>query len=105
MISGSNLYDFVQCPHRVVLDKFGNVDERDEVNPFVELLWKQGVSHEREIVGILGIVTDLTQISSDRRAQATLDAMQRGDELIYGGLIESADLIGIPDLLARRVGG
>src|ERR1035437_1462536 len=43
MISATQLYDFVHCPHRVSMDAFGDATERDETSPFVELLWEQGL--------------------------------------------------------------
>ena len=63
MISASQLYDFVQCPHRVALDQFGDKSRRDEPNSFVQLLWEQGVDHEANIIADLGISTDLRQLS------------------------------------------
>lgn len=36
MISATQLYDFVHCPHRVSMDAFGDATERDETSPFVE---------------------------------------------------------------------
>lgn len=50
MISGSHLYDFSQCPHRVYLDVHGDPAERDEPNPFVQMLWEHGNVHEDTIV-------------------------------------------------------
>ena len=50
MISASQLYDFVRCPHRIALDVYGDQSRRDETNPFVQLLWEQGVDHEENMV-------------------------------------------------------
>jgi predicted RecB family nuclease len=105
MITGSQLYDFVRCPHRVALDVFGNPAEKDEPNAFVELLWEQGVAHEVEIVGALGITADMSTVSAELREQETIAAMQRGEPLIYGGRISSGDMIGVPDLLEKRENG
>ena len=46
MISATQIYDYVQCPHRVFLDAFGDRALRDEPNAFVQLLWEQGVVSE-----------------------------------------------------------
>jgi hypothetical protein len=36
------LYDLVQCPHRPAMDLFGDPAKRDEINPFIQLLWEKG---------------------------------------------------------------
>src|SRR5438552_13012571 len=40
-ITASMLYDLVACPHRVSMDLFADPAERDEVSPFVQLLWER----------------------------------------------------------------
>ena len=46
-ITGSKLYDYIQCPHKVWRDVYGPKEEKiTETNPFVELLWNRGVAHE-----------------------------------------------------------
>ncbi len=104
MISATHIYDFVQCPHRVTLDLFGNPAERDEPNPFVELLWEQGITHENDIAAKLGITANLKAIPITNREQETLAAMKRGESLIYGGRLTSGNLVGEPDLLELRDG-
>jgi len=47
------LYNFVQCPHRVSLDIFGNPSEKDPVSVFVQLLWDKGNEFEREVIANL----------------------------------------------------
>jgi hypothetical protein len=46
-VTASVLYDVMQCPQRVALDAFGDPAQRDEVNPFVRLLWERGTLFER----------------------------------------------------------
>ncbi len=46
---------------------------------------------------------DLSGEDAGAREQLTLDAMRRGEPLIYGGRISADGLLGVPDLL-RRVG-
>lgn len=102
MISASQLYDFVQCPHRVALDAFGDQSLRDDPNSFVQLLWEQGVAHEANIVASLGISENISQVPLADRERETLAAMQRRVPLIYGGRLTSGDLVGEPDLLELR---
>ncbi len=41
----------------------------------------------------------------DEKERLTLDAMRRGEPLIYGGRISADGLLGIPDLLRREGSG
>src|SRR6185312_1982139 len=98
-ITASTLYDLVQCPQRVALDAFGEPAERDEINPFVRLLWERGTLFERDTIGKLQLpFTDLSEVDQPSRERLTLEALSRGDPLIYGGHITSGDLVGFPDL-------
>ena len=40
------LYDLVSCPHRVRMDIYGDPADRDEINPFVQMLWEKGSLYE-----------------------------------------------------------
>ena len=102
MISASQLYDLVQCPHRVALDLFGNQAAREPPNPFVQLLWEHGLDHEASIAAGLAISANLMQVPIDAREGETRAAIQRGERLIYGGRLVCGDLLGEPDLLERR---
>ena len=105
-ITASMLYDMVQCPHRVFLDLYGDTSLRDPVSPFVQMLWERGTLHEEEVIDSTGqTYTDLSGLSAEIREKATLDAMERGDPLIYSGRIKADDLMGIPDLLRKTSGG
>jgi predicted RecB family nuclease len=105
-VTASVLYNLVQCPQRVVLDAFGDTANRDEVNPFVRLLWERGTLFERETIAELELpFTDLSKASDTDRERLTLEAMARGDSLIYGGRISAEDLLGVPDLLRNETGG
>jgi predicted RecB family nuclease len=100
------LYNYVQCPHRVSLDLFGNSTEKDPVSVFVQLLWEKGNAFEREVIENLKLpFCDLSSYSKEEKETATLEAMRRGDELIYAGRIVSGNLLGEPDLLRRQYGG
>jgi predicted RecB family nuclease len=105
-VTAAVLYDFVQCPHRVVLDAFGNAADRDAINPFVRLLWERGMLFERETIASLQLpFLDLSIANDADRERLTLEAMARGESLIYGGLIHADDLLGMPDLLRKEAGG
>jgi predicted RecB family nuclease len=99
-ITAAMLYDYVQCPHRVAMDLFEDVKLKDDVSPFVQLLWDKGSLYEKEVIRNLAIpFTDLSQYGLDEKEQKTAEAMDRKDQLIYGGRIRAVDLLGDPDLL------
>jgi predicted RecB family nuclease len=105
-ITASTLYNLVQCPQRIALDAFGDPALRDETNPFVRLLWERGTLYEREIIANLSMpCIDLSSLGEEEREAQTLEAMRRGEGLIYGGRISADDLLGIPDLLRKEAGG
>ena len=105
-VTASTLYNLVACPQRVALDAFGDPDERDEISPFVQLLWEKGSLFEKETIAGLAVpFLDLSHLEGVEKEHATLDAMRRGEPLIYSGRISSGELLGIPDLLRKEVGG
>jgi predicted RecB family nuclease len=106
MITASLLYDLIECPQRVALDAFGDVADRDKINPFVRLLWERGALFERETIAKLQLpFLDLSKTPVSDRELLTREAMTRGEPLIYAGRISAEDLVGMPDLLRKEVGG
>lgn len=100
------LYDLVTCPHRVTMDLFGDPGERNDPNPFVELLWKRGTLHEQQVMEGLDLpFRDLSPYVGDDQERQTLRAMHRGEPLIYGCRIRADLLLGEPDLLRRQGDG
>ena len=66
------LYDYVQCPHRVTMDQFGDPTLKDPISPFVRLLWEKGVEYENEVVGSLEIpFENLHPYSGEERVSVT----------------------------------
>ena len=104
-VTASMLYDLVTCPHRVTMDLYGD-PRRSEANPFVQLLWEKGSLFEHEVMAGLKIpFLDLSAYAGDEKERLTLEAMQRGEPLIYNGRIQEAGLLGDPDLLRKETGG
>jgi len=59
--------------------------------------------YEQEIIRGLNVpFADLSSLSGDEKEAATLDALNRGDALVYSGRITAMDLVGEPDLLRRE---
>lgn len=105
-ITASMLYDLVQCPHRLFLDLHENPQNRDPENKFVQLLWEKGTAYEKEVIKNLQVpFTDLSGEDPAAKEKLTMEAIARGDPLIYGGCIRAGDILGVPDLLSKRNGG
>ena len=105
-VTASILYNLTTCPHRVALDAFGDAGDKDEISPFVQLLWERGSAFEKETIAGLKIpFLDLSHLQDEAKERATLDAMRRGEPLIYSGRISSGELLGIPDLLRKEGSG
>src|SRR5271156_3521262 len=105
-ITASILYNLVICQQRVALDAFGDSNDRDAPNAFVKLLWDRGTLFERETIGELEQpFLDLSEATDEDKENLTLQAMQRGEPLIYSGRISADDLSGVPDLLRKEAGG
>lgn len=106
-ITASKLYNFIQCEHRIWRDIYGPQDEKSkDTNPFVQMLWDKGVSHEEKIVERLGKILNLKDIGNeDEKIKKTIEAMKMGTPLIYQGVLRSGDLLGIPDLLQNNGDG
>jgi predicted RecB family nuclease len=103
VITASLLYNLIACPHRVTMDLFADPAERDEVSPFVRMLWERGAAHEQATIGGLGTrFLDLSIYHGDEKERLTTEAIERGEPLIYGGRIRADDLLGEPDLLRRQ---
>ncbi|MEO8038997.1 MAG: TM0106 family RecB-like putative nuclease [Betaproteobacteria bacterium] len=105
-VTASKLYDYLQCPHRVWRDAHGPQGERDpEPNPFVQLLWERGVRHEQKQLAQAGQVVDIASFPYGERPARTLAALHAGAPMIYQGMLQVDDLIGIPDFLRREPDG
>jgi hypothetical protein len=96
-ITASVLSDLLHCPQRVALDALGDRAARDEINPFVRLLWERGTLYERATIAkIEQAFLDLSGFEGAEQEWQTLQAMQRGEPLIYSGRISTDDLLGVP---------
>lgn len=100
-ITASQLYDHISCPRRVALDAFGDAGRRDEISPFVRMLWERGSAFEREVVAGLPDDTVVIPVDAPDRVAATIAAMEAGAPIILGARIAADDLLGEPDLLVR----
>lgn len=88
------------------MDYHGNSAERDQVNPFIAMLWERGTLYETEVIKKSGLeFLDLSGFEGAEKEHLTLEAMQSGENLIYSGRISSGTLVGVPDLLRKQGNG
>lgn len=105
-ITAKDLYNYTQCLHRVYLDANGDPADKGEVSQFAKLLWEKGLQTEHEYLAALGerSITDLSGFGPEAAWTKTIEAMQRGDELIYQGCLVFQNYRGRPDLLIKNEG-
>lgn len=102
-ITDNLISNHLACPHRVRLDVRSTGARRDEVSPFVELLWNHGLANEAKMVAALGdSVCELGELPESQREAATLAAMRRGEAFIHGGLLRAEGLTAQPPVLVRE---
>src|SRR5687767_1574222 len=112
IVAATDLVGFLQCGHLTQLDRAavaGHIRKPDRSeDPEVALLQRRGGQHEqrfirqlrdegREIIDLSGSKDDSYEIQAAR----TLDAMRRGDEVIYQATVFNGRWIGYPDFLLR----
>ena len=105
-ITAKDLYNYTKCHHRVYLDANGDPNKKGEVSRFARLLWDLGLQTEQEYLESLGegTVTDLSGYGPESAWEKTIEAMDRGDPLIYQGCLVRGWFRGRPDLLIKREG-
>lgn len=107
-ISATDLYSYIQCPHRIWRETHDDTTLKDPPNEFVQLLWQQGVQYEQKLIDqqkAEGSILDLSTIPIDERFGQTIKAMQDKIPCIYQGYLQIDDLVGKPDLLELQGNG
>lgn len=94
------LRDLLLCERRFALDQFAPPGQRDPTSPFVQMLWRDGLVHEAEVLSNLtGPIEDLRGMDRRDREVRTAAAIADKAPLILGAVILHEDLIGMPDVL------
>ena len=102
-VTATQLYDYIACPHRVALDALGDVTKREEISPFVRLLWERGSAFESQVAETLPEEANiLVALAGDEKLTRTLEAIESHCPIIHGGRIAADELLGEPDLLLLR---
>ncbi len=107
--SASDIVYFLECDHISTLDRI-NLDEpfpEQAVDPQFELLQAKGSVHEQSYFESLkkdGLsVADLSEAGASvmEKAQATIEAMKKGYDIIYQATFVKDNLYGHPDFLRK----
>lgn len=104
-LTASQLYNFFKCPYRLWQDLNVEAKYQDPESDFARLLWEKGTEYEQEVLKKIGPVLNIEELPPSKRAFATLEAMYRGEPLIYQGVLEVDHLKGVPDLLEKQADG
>ena len=79
-ITAAMLYNFIECPHRVKLDLSADINLKDNVSPFVQLLWDKSSLHKTKVIDELSIsFIDLSGYAGDEKEQKPKSRWIRGN--------------------------
>lgn len=93
-------YQYLQCPHWIWFDHYGDQARKQEVSELQRKLLERGVLHEEEYIAGKD-VTEVAEEEISAAAEKTRELMQLGTPLIYHGALVSNRWRGRPDLLER----
>ena len=102
-LTGEHFYKFFQCPHWIWYDVYGDQSKRGEVPPLIEMIHKNGLKHEREVIQSRKFEEIRPELfrDLDEAFLSTLELMKQGKN-IYHGVLMDEHWVGIPDLLEAR---
>ena len=111
IVSASDLVNFTECRHLTSLDLIDLDTPLPRASEEEEMLLIAGKGHVHERNHLATLKTEHRSVfevpndlDDDAAAAATLEAMRRGDEIIYQAMLKSGNLVGHADFL-RKVPG
>src|SRR3989338_2181767 len=104
-LTGEHFYKFFQCPHWIWYDVYGDKTKKGEIPPLIEMIHKNGLKHEREVIQSRKFEEVKPELfrDLDEAFLSTLELMKQGKN-IYHGVLMDEHWVGIPDLLEARPG-
>jgi predicted RecB family nuclease len=102
-LTGEHFYKFFQCPHWIWYDIYGDQSRKGQIPPLIEMIHKNGLKHEREMIKsrVFEEVKPELLRDLDEAFLTTLELMKQGKN-IYHGVLMDEYWVGIPDLLEAR---
>lgn len=105
MLTATDFYRYLQCPHWPYWERFGDPAERRALTPEEEQRLADGLDHEQRVVGhVYGAFSQVAQETPQEGVKATLALMREGVPVIYQGWLQQGDWLGRPDILERHEG-
>lgn len=105
MLTATDFYRYLQCPHWPYWERFGDPNERRPLTEFEEQRLADGLDHEERVVASQYGSFEAIQLDSpEEGAQKTLELMRQGVPVIYQGWLVDGDWQGRPDILERHEG-
>lgn len=105
MLTATDFYRYLQCPHWPYWERFGDPMERRPLTEFEEQRLADGLDHEAKVVArMYGGCEEVKMDSETEGVQATLELMKKGAAVIYQGRLSDGEWIGKPDILERHEG-
>lgn len=105
MVTATDIYRYLQCPHWPYWERFGDPSERRALTEMEEQRLADGLDHEKAIVEkYWGAPEDVSVRGADDPAERTLALMREGAPVIYQGVLENERFSGRPDILERHEG-
>jgi predicted RecB family nuclease len=109
ILSATDLSHFLSCRHRTALEMAEAHGKRQRPkwdDPFLELLFKRGLEHEKAYVESLQTngrqIVDLSDVKErDAAVARTLDAMRSGADVIVQAALSDGRWYGRPDVMRR----
>ena len=102
-LTGEHFYRFFQCPHWIWYDIYGDQAKKGKVSPLIEMIYRHGLRHEREMIKsrVFEEIKPELFKDLDEAFLTTLELMKQGKN-IYHGVLMDQHWVGIPDLLEAR---
>ncbi len=105
MLTATDFYRYLQCPHWPYWERFGDPLERRPLTEFEEQRLADGLDHEEKVVTSQYGVFEVVSIESPAEGAAkTLELMRAGVPTIYQGWLVDGEWQGRPDILERHEG-
>jgi len=83
LITASMLYNLVQCPHRLNLDLYQDPSKRDPESKFVQLLWENGNTFERDMIQCLDVpFVNLREFPDEEKERRTREEIDQRTNLV-----------------------
>ncbi|MCT7948621.1 TM0106 family RecB-like putative nuclease [Ancylothrix sp. C2] len=110
LLNDELFFQYQRCPRRAYLDVWGDAEKQDPQTDFLRKLQQDTIAHRLSVLSLLSYhQPQYPRHDVAAGAQATLELMQQGVDMIYSGVLLAEHygdftLTGTPDLLIKYPG-